>query len=430
MLISGNKFSFVREFDTAFFTHCAKHKTKEHLLPEDYDGQKLDRHLLKEASSEPETPPISIVDIDLNQPPIETNIPPTAGDTATIIEYLKEAGVRHLHITTHFHWETADDFDSLLTTVLNDESANSFKSLSLPLTLTRSIKDESIPLFFKPSTLELKSLSGRTDNLPKINKIVHNPLDSSAFSASKDIPKTARFGFAQLDSEKAPQGKLFLLAQWNDKVILHHSLVSIAQLYEVKLTDIKIHLGKYISFGKNKPQIKIDHFGCAEIPEKMPAPDTLSSNSVSDPSALESINQHVMLTSTPKGELNIQVVEDPYSKLFSFYQIKNYVRSHTVKRLPLWLEACILVELTLVCGWLYKFKGIDLHLSYILTLCFIYLAHHLCMGLLNIWMPLSACLITILTGWIFTTSFSQKWKIRRQSTSRNKAEKKELTRFD
>ena len=145
----------------------------------------------------------------------------------------------------------------------------------------------------------------------------------------------------------------------------------------------------------------------------------------------EEFQPHILLISTPSDQANIQLIKTPYEKLSQLYQYPDQVeRVSTFFRLPLWLEACLLVEFTLICATFYRLQGLDRHLFYALLLAFLWPLSALLTSSSGYWTPLSPILTVIFIGWAFSSYLSSKWRLRRSSSAMPKEEKKELERFN
>ncbi len=415
----------------------------------DYNGMDDSRSLKARDEQHVDTLPMSIVDFDLNSTKLNTSIPPTASDVALILEELRNDGAQHIHFSTQFHREESEGvLNNLVKQVFSSENSPPFKSVLIPLQFTRSAIQEELPEYLKRSGVPITEVIGNTNTLPTVNKVIHSPVDGVNFSNAQDIPSCVKFGFTALESEQAPEGKTFLLARWNDHIILHQLILSTMALAEVDISDLTIELGQFIKLGKDGPTIAIDNFGCATItlPEITP-PASISADSMfddevealangenpdsdKDANAHKHLSPHVLITSTDTDDISIQLVDQPYVKLHGLFQTPEFNQAVTYFRLPRWLEACILVEFTLICASFYTLRGGNRHLAYSLLLVSLWPLSVLLLSSAGYWMPISPVLTIIIAGWAVSTYLSTKWNLRRPTTTTDKDEKKRLTRFD
>ena len=456
VLLFGCNTGFFKAVDSWFFKTISDtyHSEPAYLL-EPYDGKHLSRHLKKLGAQEYNAPPLDVVDFDLNDSSIYSSIPPQASDVAMVINELRKQGVAHLHFSTQFHRESENLGKSLIQRVLSPEKSPAFKSVLIPLQLTRTFKDTPFPSYLKGSSFDSDKVEGNTKLLPRVNKVIFSPIDQINFKTAQEIIDCPclSFGFSDLESEQAAEGKTPMLALWNDRILVHQLLLSTMLLHDVGFDQLTITMGESIQLGLNKPTIPIDKYGCAELNQAVeaptfPHPKTFPAHQIffdeidqmANPDKVESGTQltsetdkykkHVLLVSTPTKTANIQLIQHPYKKLSQLYQTPQFTRVATYYRLPLWLEACLLVEFTLLCALLYRVEGLDRQLGYALLIAFLWPLSALLMHSSGYWIPISPIFAVIFMGWAVSLYLSSKWKLRRSSSTLPKQGKKELARFD
>lgn len=421
-LLFGYLIPPLKHIDSVFFKHSIpKEATADSLLSK-YDGTARERSFLIENHTISNDVPVSLINLDLTAPEKAFNNPPTASDIAVICDKIRSLGVENIHLTTQFHQDSTDpQMNHIIQSVLSNENTPTIKNFSIPLELTRAAKPSDFPSFLKNCQIPISQVEGDLNLIPSVNKIVHSPIDKVNFSSPSEIPSSVYFGFSNLESEDTNLDKIHLIAQWEGRILFHHSLLTSILMHNVKMEDISITLGTMINLGEGKPIIPIDSFGCiavATIPDAENLQPIIDSSEIVLGTA-KNIKPHVLVTATATENTNYQLIQNPLPLVESLYTVPMFQVSASYYRLPMWLEACILIEFTLIAACLYHMRGFNLHLSYSLLLISVWPLSQMLTHLSGYWFPTTPLILLILTAWIFTTILSGKWRLRRKTHKLN-----------
>jgi hypothetical protein len=423
ILLACAQVHFFKTVDEGFLGHLSEYDLKKELILAESTEFDRSRSLLEECEPTWATPDIFQVDFDLSAEYPLMSLPPKASDVALVFDELRAAGITNLHLTTQFHREKDEqDLNRLVQNVFSEKNSPALENVLIPLEFTRSASYSPFPPFLLNSAIPLSQISGDVSKLPVVNKLIHSPIDGVNFTPDDEIPSCVSFGFAKIESERTPYGKIFLMAKWDKHVIFNQLLLSAMALHHVKPSDLSIVMGEKISLGKGKPELSIDAFGCTPLSNlDPPSPRLIKAEQVvyseETLEALKHPPKHALITSTAKGDINIQVIPQPYQTIYQFFQVTEYKKVATYLRLPLWLEACILLEFALICASFCYLSKSNCWLSYGLLLALIWPLNLLLLEKANYWIPLSPILFLILVGWCITTlagAFTKK-----SSTSKN-----------
>lgn len=420
VLLIGHLITPLRNLDTKLFRASIIQAHSELTLAK-YNGTATHRDILNENIDQPEVAALDVVNLDLSNPDSVFANPPLASDMAAICENVRTYGAEHIHLTTQFHQDTVEpQLKHLIQRVLSKDNKDPFiKRFTIPLQIGLNVTENPAPAYLKTSTVSKKKVRGNLKLLPKVNSIVHSPIDNINFSSLLEIPSSVRFGFSEITTSEDSPDKIPLLAKWGDTILFHHSLLTFMSLNNVALDDIQINLGRSISLGKDKPSIAIDSFGYMQK-QSFPHSALLESYKVYDSTQLidkeqTPLKSHVIITASSTGGTPFQLLSDPLATIHQFSQTPNYQVAASYLRLPIWLEAFILIEFILIATFLYRLRGINLHLCYLLLFVSSWLISQLFTQSTGYWFPYSSAIILILTAWITTTLLSSKWKLRKNS---------------
>lgn len=435
ILLSGHHLKSIHATNNWFFKTIAQSQFADDLILDDYNGTATERKVLTEAEPVFTPPPFTVIDFDLNSGTLGMNIPPKASDVALILDELRSANITHLHLTTQFHREKNEGkLNSIVQDVFSNKNDPALENVLIPLEFTRAAKGSHFPSYLNNSSIPLDSIHGDIKSIPRVNKIIYSPYDGVNFQANDPIPSCMKFGFANLEAEDQPEGSVFLLARWDDRIIFNQLLLSTMVLHDVKPSDLTITMERKIDLGKGKPQLPIDLFGCSPLSDhqlhqtKAVSIDLLVLEEDKQ-KALKNAKKHALIVSSPTDGYSIQLIESPQSKVAQLYQAPLFDTVASFRRLPSWLEACILVEFTLICAYLYALTGSSRHLGYALLLVSALPCAVLLQFTCGYWLPITPVISLILIGWILSISMSAKWKLRRPTTKLTQEQKKELGRF-
>ncbi len=436
ILLSGYQIKYIHAANNWFFKTVTQTQFSQNLILEDYDGTARERKVLSEADPVFIPPPLSVIDFDLNSTTLGIPIPPKASDVALILDELRTANISHLHLTTQFHREENEGALNLIVQdVFSPKNKPALESVLIPLEFTRAAKGSPFPSYLNASSVPIDSLRGDTKSIPRINKVIHSPYDGVNFQSQDSIPSCMKFGFANLEAEDLPDGKIFLLVRWDDRILFNQLLLSSMVLHEVQPSDLTITIDGKIDFGKGKPQLPIDLFGCTPITANDPSPTTtpipvdLLVYEEDKKKALSDAPKHALIISTPTEGYSIQLIDSPQRKIGQLYQSPQFDIRGVYRRLPSWLEACVLAECTLLCAVLYSLGGSRRHLAFTLLLIALLPCAVLLQITCNYWFPMSPIIGLVLVSWAVSVYMSTKWKLRRTNTKLTQEQKKELERF-
>lgn len=414
-----------------------------------YDGHSRTRYSHSLIEQEDIPAPVDIVNFNLNDTSVYTSVPPLASDIAIVIDELRQQGVKNFHYYIPFHSEQQESASKIIQQVLAAKDPT-IENFMIPLRLTRTAHNHDPPQYLNRSSLPVSEISGSSKKIPIVDKIVFSPIDKVNFTNSNEIQSfsSIRFGFTKIESEKFDASKTPLLAIWKDRVLLNQLVISTMALHKASFADLTVTMGESISLGEGKPVIPIDKFGYTllkpsqgiEKPDKFPASGILDTElnqltqqleeEKNDSDTTDTFQTNVILTSTDSPEYVMSLIQDPFEKITQLYQVQKFKKVHQFLRLPLWLEAIILVELTLICAFLYKCKQFDQHLIYALLAALLFPISMFLSSSVGYWLPISPLLMILCVGWFISTLMSNRWKLRRVSDSVDKEFKKELERFN
>ncbi|MGJ8641937.1 MAG: hypothetical protein ACSHX9_00900 [Luteolibacter sp.] len=189
--------------------------------------------------------------ISINDDPDQVfqSSPPSPVDFAIILRNLKRLGMDRVAISFPLVWEETD----AISLAALDRQLDAIRSLATAAPLTRGAVPSPIPPAFRRASIPLSKINGNTELLPAVNRI--------------SIPdvilgnKTSLAGFTRLESE--PEGSSpYLLARWgDDHAVLSFVLIAAMDHFQLRPSDIKIHLGEFIALSNKGPFIPIDEHG-------------------------------------------------------------------------------------------------------------------------------------------------------------------------
>lgn len=181
--------------------------------------------------------------------------PPSPLDLALMLHHLRRLDQSSLAIGTPLHWPEPDG----MSLQALDRQLALFPRLITSSALSRTAAPEPIPQAFRRASIPLSSIRGNTAPIPVVNRL---SLADTVLGAGD-----SRAGFSILDSEP-PSEHPYLLAKWNDRVVLSFALLTALDHLGISHDAIEIHMGRYIDLKKNHLYIPIDAFGrIAHLPE-------------------------------------------------------------------------------------------------------------------------------------------------------------------
>lgn len=433
-LLFGYKNKVISTVDSFLFTHSIEKLHPSQQL-DHYDGVNESRNLLVKNNSDlPKKTPISVIELDLDESEIIFNNPPLASDIAVILDQVRKRGGKNIYLTTQFHQSVPEgEMKHLIQQVLSKKiEGKTIENFVIPIQCTFTPKNTPPPTYLNSSLIELNQVSGNKQLIPKVNNIIHTPIDKINFSSSVEVPESVSFGFSKIDSVEPLENKQYLIARWDNKILLHHSLFSLIKLYNISISEIKINLGKEIYFGHSKPSIPIDQFGCVteNYLSQTNTRDFIHINAdlIADEIEPITLETNVIVKAKSKEKNDYQVINNPEKFFNSLSKVPPYHVLAYYFRLPLWLEAFILIELTLIAAYIYKLKPINRHLAYILLLIIVFITFQILSKILGYWYPYSSAIILIIAAWVITTLISSKLRMRRKNHTFSKSHREVLSK--
>jgi hypothetical protein len=411
-LFFAGQLPFIKNLDEGFLRHLAEVKLKKDLvLVDSKEDNKRSRTLL-EPYEHAWSPELFQVDFDLRSESLPISLPPKASDMALVFDELRAKGVTNLHLTTLFNAEEEEQaLNQIVQNVFSPKNDPPLENVLIPLKLTRSASSKSFPPSLLRSSVPLSRIAGDPNKIPVVNRMIFSPFNDANFSSENTLPVCVSFGFTNIESEETPPGKVFLMAKWDGHIIFNQLLLSSMILHKVKPSDLTIVMGDKISLGKGKPELRIDAFGCTPLIDlNPPLPKLIQAEelffSEKDSDLLKNLPKHALITSTAKDDINIQLIASPYSRIFQFYQFKNFRIAETYLRLPHWLEASLLFEFALIGACFSALAKPERLVAYVLLLVSIVPLHLFLIQFATYWVPLSPFLVVILVS-LFTNLLAE-----------------------
>lgn len=207
-------------------------------------------HTLRTPNKRASPPSDPLLDIAITDDPdlIFQASPPSPVDFAIILKNLQRLGCESVAIGIPLAWPEPD----VISLVALDRQLDALPSVVTAAPLSRSPVPSPLPPAFRRASVPVSEIHGNTRNLPLVNRV-----------SVPDVvlgKTTSLAGFTALESE-TDGGLPYLLARWDDRVVFSfHLLAALADLGAAP-SQIEVHMGRYISLGKDGPFIPIDGFG-------------------------------------------------------------------------------------------------------------------------------------------------------------------------
>lgn len=199
----------------------------------------------KNASSSTPLPEIAITD---DPDRVFQTSPPSPVDFAVILINLRRLGRDSVAIGMPLAWQQTD----IISLMALDQQLDTLASVVTAAPLSRGAVPSPLPPAFRRASIALSNINGNTRNLPLVNRV-----------AIPDVVlgnKSSLAGFTLLESE--PDGGLpYLIARWDDRVVLSFALLAALANHGISPDNIEIRMGEFISFAKDGLFIPIDEFG-------------------------------------------------------------------------------------------------------------------------------------------------------------------------
>lgn len=326
--------------------------------------------------------------------------PPSALDYAVLLESLHNLGYRNVNITTRLNWENEP---GLLAQGL-DLRLGMFDSAVIPLAVTRSPAQGAMPEMLERTLVKPRHILGDASLVPLVNRISLTP----QFTGKA---KGVLAGFHSIESSPPTPGRTAMLARWGDAgMIPSYELLTIMQAHAIPPAQVRIHCGSHIRLGKTGPVIAIDAYGQAS------AKNPTSNNQMLTPLRADHIiTREKSATTLPHiatvfadGKLVAPTNAIAAGRLDAAMAMAHAFPvpgdSVLYRRLPLWAEVIVLLDLCVVIFWLRGMTRGDQHLGFALAAAFVPVLLYALMGTTQHWMAVSAPFATVLTGWLFPSS--------------------------
>lgn len=207
-------------------------------------------HTLRTPNKQAAPPSDPLLDIAITDDPdlIFQTSPPSPVDFAIILKNLQRLGSKSVAIGMPLAWPSPD----VISLVALDRQLDALSSVVTAAPLSRSPVPSPLPPAFRRASVPVSEIHGNTRNLPLVNRV---SVPDAVLGKT-----TSWAGFTALESEP-DSGSTHLLARWEDRVVFSfHLLAALADLGGTP-SQIEVHMGRYISLGKDGPYIPIDSFG-------------------------------------------------------------------------------------------------------------------------------------------------------------------------
>lgn len=174
--------------------------------------------------------------------------PPSPVDFAIILSNLKRLGREEVAIGFPMAWQETD----AISLAALDLQLDSIPALTTSAPLIRAPVPAAMPAAFRRAAVPLSQVQGNSSQLAKVNSVA---IPDVIFGNN-----SALAGFTDLESEP-PTKTPYLIARWDDSIVLSFHLVTAMRHFQVSPADLEIHPGKYLSLGKNGPSFPLDKHG-------------------------------------------------------------------------------------------------------------------------------------------------------------------------
>lgn len=317
-------------------------------------------------------------------------------DIAITLANLKSQGIEHLFISTHLHWPSLETEEkNTLTTAMQG-----YSSIVISAPVRRSLTAQPLTPAFYRASVPASSAVGSTALLPAVNSL----------SVTPDIsfPENTLAGFSAIESEEETRS-MPLVARWGDRLIFSSPLLALTQRSGVSPNQLTVHPGKYIRVGNAGNVIPIDEFG-----HYQPAQETLfsparrlASAKSGTVSIIGATQTFAILTATGESSSQFEAVGTPFQKLSQLADTPRVTSSTTLRRLPLWLECILIVDIAMLGAWLAGYRGLRRHIYFLISLLCTAAILSLLPLSLHYWTPLSLHALPLAAGWLLSLFFSK-----------------------
>lgn len=252
-------------------------------------------------------------------------------DLAVTVHNLLRLETKHLFLGTHLHWP---DLPAAENNTLGSQLAL-LDSCILSAPLRRTALEGVLPEYLYASSVELASIMGGSETLPRVNNL--------SLAPTLEVPANCLVGFSQLESEPA-LSSIPLLAVWGDRVILSSLLLEHMHQLGVGLDEIEITTKKHIKLGETGNVIQIDEFGYFAPGEGgvAPVPDIISADITSFKESPVDTGLAILTASGVQAD-SYRAIVNPVQQLTQLKLTPYYEDLETYHRLPWWGELAVVV---------------------------------------------------------------------------------------
>jgi hypothetical protein len=330
--------------------------------------------------------------------------PPSALDYAVILTSLYKHGFKDVILTNHLNWDQQQGLETLGLA----RQLRLFSHSAIAMPVTRVATAQSIPKALQRSLISMSQVTGNYRPLPMVN---HAPITSAI-----DSGKHTLAGFSEVESIAPVEGKIPLLAHWQDQGLIPSiDLLTVMIAHKVNPSDIRVDCGNHKRLGKRGPSLPIDEHGYTPAPEITASEETIAPLPAEQLISPIDKNEYLDQFGRAPSMALIHSVGDKtaHTNTLSNDRISNLINlsssypitdtSASFSRLPWFASLILLIDVALLSFWFGELTRSKRHLAYslsaalIIPLLFVFLATLLYLS--KHWLSLSAPLATLITVW-------------------------------
>ena len=258
--------------------------------------------------------------------------PPSAIDFALLLSTLRKAGAENVSVDYPLSWTAADPIETGLLELELERLR--FSALAFPV--SRSSEGTSLPEQWLASTLKVEDFPQLPPSLPVVNRLAVEP---TTFGSQSTL-----LGFTRIESELHDVQLPYLLARWDDRILLSSLLTSLLLENNLSINDLRISRDS-ITLEPINQFISIDRYGRALLNRKAPLHSAVAAEDIIAPSSGEAgsyASSRVVHISSDKAERTANLLQISSSDRLT--PIKN------LRKVPLWLHSLgvLFLSLTIV----------------------------------------------------------------------------------
>lgn len=397
VLVWGHRSSFLQDFDVSCVRAATPSKDRIYDL-EPEDRTITSRRLTVRTDRARKFHTLEITD-DPGQ--IYEATPPSPLDYAVMLHRLRSRGVENIVLTTRMSW---DGQPGLSAAALSDQLA-AFGRATISLPLTRGATAQELPAVLNNSLIPLANASGNQNLIPAVNQVAL----PSVLSGGGHIYA----GFSRIESIPESGDFLPLLCLWENKGLIPSvELLALMNAYDVTPAEIIVRCGKHIRLGPDGPVVPINSYGEILLPESAASelervPSTRAEDLITRPDntrpttadpniyLVHAVGEKTSATNTLSPRRLAAIVT--WSKNLPAPEPGQSIR---YRRLPVWADIVILVDIALAACWFAGFSRGGRHLAFALTAALLFPLLLSLMDITQHWISVSAPLAAVLTAWL------------------------------